>query len=499
MSKRKNVNLGTGTGTPLAGEPKTVATGDSFTAFGDAIRGHFNTAKGFYHRHYLTQQRELLDTIYRNSWISAKVCDAVAEDMVKDGVDFLGVDQDQETLLQKYLNQMQVWEGVADTIRWARLYGGCVAFINISGQDVSTPLDPYTISAGQFRGLIVVDRYRCDPIQTSAYQLEPEYYRIEGISDPVHVSRLIKMVGIRLPYFEALKENYWGDTVIGRVLDAVQNRDNALNASGKLINKSYLRTVKVKNLRQVLAAGGQAQKNLVKMFTQMRDLQENSGLTIIDTDDEFQTDSYTFTNLDGLLALFDQDVAAAADIPMTRLYGQSPAGFSTGDADLQAYYSRISSNQESMLRIPLTKLFSICYLSCFGVQPPADFGFSFRNVWQPSELEDRQQIVQECNTIISAANSGLIQPSTAMENLRGIGEKYGLFNTITDEEIQAAAPIGEPPAFDPSSGYTDPLGAEAEVEAGAGAGGLEGANVDTGVNVDTGASISPLQEGLEYA
>ena len=476
---------------------ETAETLDGFQALGDAIRGHFRTGLGYYKRDFLTRQRELLDVIYRQSWISAKICDAVADDMTRDGVDFSGIDQQQSDVFQRYLSYMQIWDNIADTIRWARLYGGCIAFIYVDGQDVSTPLDPSTIQHGQFKGLMVFDRYRCDPIDTSANTMEPDFYRLENFASKVHSSRILKMVGVKLPYFERIRENWWGGSVISRVFDCVRNRDNALNASGKLINKSYVRTVKINNLRQVLAAGGAAERNLLKMFTMIRDLQDNSGLTILDTEDEFQVDNYTFSGLDNLLSLFDQDVAAAADIPMTRLYGQSPAGFSTGDADLETYYSRIASYQESMLRTPLTNLFAICFASCFGIAPPADFDFVFRNVWRPSEIEDRQQVVNECNTIISACSSGIIGTNTALEALRAVGKKYGLFNAITDQEIAMAAPLESPPddtagvAVDPLTGMPDTMSQMATGLGDMGMGGSMDGSMDGSMGGSMGGNSAP--------
>lgn len=418
-------------------------TFDGFTTFGDAIRGKSRSGYGYYTRDNLTRKRDLLDVIYRQSWICAKICDCIAEDMTKDGVEFIGIDQKESDILQKYLTRIGFWEDIADNIRWSRLYGGSAAFIDIEGQDISTPLSINTIQQGQFKGLKIYDRFRCYP--AGSYKDDPEFYRLDGIDGLIHKSRLIKMVGVKLPYFEKVRENWWGGSIISRVFDRIRNRDNGLTSSGKLINKAYVRTVKVKGLRNVLAAGGQAEKNLVKMFTMMRDLQDNSGLTILDLDDEFNTDHYTFSGLDSLLSLYDQDVAAAADIPMTRLYGQSPAGFSTGDADLQTYYSRIASNQKTQLSNALSILLPICYSSRFNKLPPADFDFSFSNVWNPSEIEDRQQIVNECNCIISAANSGIIDTDVALEGLRTIGRKYNLFNSISDEDIERAKPLEEPP------------------------------------------------------
>lgn len=430
---------------------------DGFVTFGDAIRGKSRSGYGYYTRDNLTQKRNLLDIIYRQSWICAKVCDCIAEDMTNAGVTYEGLDAQQTKVFDRYLNSIALWDSIADVIRWSRLYGGAVGFIDIDGQDLSTPLDVRTIQRGQFKGVKVYDRFRCFPEGTVANQEEPEYYRLDGINGVVHYSRFIKLVGVKLPYFEKVRENYWGGSVISRIFDRIRNRDNALTSSGKLINKSYVRTVRVKGLRNVLAAGGTAERNLIKFFSMMRDLQDNSGLTILDLEDEFSADHYTFSGLDSLLSLYDQDVAAAADIPMTRLYGQSPAGFSTGDADLQTYYGRIASNQKSLLTTPLSKLLLIAYASCFGQLPPEDFNFEFASVWTPSEIEDRKQVVSEVMAIISAATGGVIDADVALESLRTIGQKYALFNSISDEDIQRAQPLDLPPAASAQPAPAEPV------------------------------------------
>ena len=72
-----------------------------------------------------------------------------------------------------------------------------------------------------------------------------------------------------------------------------------------------------------------------------------------------------------------QVAAGAADIPVTRLLGQSPAGLSaTGESDTRNYYDMIAARQEVELRPRLERLDRLVLHSA-GVDPEA-LTFEFR-------------------------------------------------------------------------------------------------------------------------
>lgn len=429
----------------------SVRTYDGLKAFVHSMTQQPNTfTSGAHQAVYLSRNRPLLDMVYTSSWVAAKIIDAVAEDMTSDGVNIEGLSTEEDKALQRYLVSSQVWSSLTDTIKWARLYGGAVGYIVIDGQDPVTPLDVSTVGRGQFLGITVYDRYRAIPdmLQLDMFN-EPQYYSLDMIQTPVHCSRLVKMVGDKLPYYEAQSNDFWGASILNRVLDKVKFRERALEATGKLIDKAYSRLVKVEGLRNVLAAGGKAEANLIKMFDYMRLLQNEQGLVLMDNKDTYQVDSYTFTGLGDLLKGFDYDVAGACDIPVTRLYGQSPAGFSTGDSDLKTYYDKITRAQESTLREPLTKILNVAYQSLFGHPVSGVLDFKFLSPWRPNEIQDRAQLVAECNLLISAAQAGLLPPEKAMANLKAIGTKYELFSSLDDNDIsQARGSLQAPSALD---------------------------------------------------
>jgi phage-related protein (TIGR01555 family) len=404
-----------------------------------------------YRPNHITSKVETLDQMYRGSWLVGAVVDSIAEDMTRSGVAISGASDTTE--LQNALSSLGVWAGLTDAIKWGRLYGGAIGVIMIDGQDVSTPLRPETISKGQFTGLSVFDRHQVQPdigriITTGIRAGEPESYRIltpGGLfGQSVHYSRVVRQIGIRLPYRQALIEQMWGESVIERMYDRIVSYDSSTLGVSNLVMKAYLRTVKIEGLREVLAAGGQAEANLVKMFQYMQLLQNNEGVTLLDKEDEFQSSTYAFGGLDGVMLQFAQQLSGASGIPLVRLFGQSPAGLSaTGESDMRMYYDTILQQQESRLRDSLGRILTIMHWSLFGKAPGDDFQFDFVPMWQTTADQKATIAKTTADTLAVLVENDLMTLETARRELRESAAVTGIGNTITDAEIAEVS--NEPP------------------------------------------------------
>jgi phage-related protein (TIGR01555 family) len=411
---------------------------------------------GTYTPNLISRNRVLCENIYRGSWIAGKIIDDYAEDMTRAGID-ISVSDDPEISDKIYgqFKKLGVWQDLASMIKWARLYGGATAMLNIDGQDTKTPLDISTVGPGQFQGLIVFDRWQLQPdlqniIQSGRDYGLPMYYQIITPSDAasggskatgqiVHHSRMIRMVGIDLPFWQAVTENLWGESVLERLYDRLLSFDSATMGASNLVNRAYLRTVKVDKLREVLAAGGQAESNLLTMFRLVRELQQNEGLTLIDSADEMQFNSYTFAGLSDMLIQFGQQISGACGIPLVRLFGQSPAGMnSTGEADLRTYYDSINSQQVAKMTDGVDKIVSLVYRSELKEDRPSDLTWRFNSLWQMSAKEKIEMAKAGTDAIILAHESGLVDVPTAMKELAQLTELTGMFSNITPELISEA-------------------------------------------------------------
>lgn len=443
-------------------------TTDNFENFVSRLGINNNNAlsAGSYYFNYVTKNQIKLEAAYRGSWVVGQVVDSVAEDMTRAGIN-ITTNESEEDIKDLYnaIVRLQVWSSILHLIKWGRLYGGALGVLQIEGQDLKTPLNLETIAQNQFKGVVVYDRWQLNPVLTPVIQSGPnmglpQFYQIVTSStaiDPnaaqgglvlVHHSRVIRYTGIDLPYFQAITENMWGESVLERMWDRLISFDNATMSSASLIDRANLRTVGVDGLREIIAAGGEAQAGLLAQFDMMRELQVNEGLTLLDKNDTFASTAYSFSGLSDMLLQFGQQIAGASSIPLVRLFGQSPAGLSaTGESDIRMYYDNINAQQEARLRNGWQLLLQVLWRSTFGKPAPKDLEFKFTPLWQMSATDKANNSKTTTETIIGAYTAGLTDRATSLQELRASSSDTGIFSNITDEDIEEAK-ADEPPMPD---------------------------------------------------
>lgn len=430
----------------------TQATADSYDNFMARVgmQQPNQHAASSYRANFTSRNRLQIEWAYRSSAIIGSAVDAVADDMTRKGVRITSeIDPKARGVIESLFDDIELWDRINDTLKWSRLYGGAVGFIMIEGQAPFTPLRLETIGKGRFKGVLPLDRWMINPsLQRRIKEMgphlgKPEFYDVvtTGSGIPawrIHHSRLIRFDGITLPYQQAQTENEWGMSIIERIWDRLTAFDSATMGAAQLVYKAHLRTMKIKKLRELIAMGGPAYEALLKNMDLVRLLQSNEGLTLLDAEDTFETHQYSFTGLDDVISQFAEQISGATGIPLVRLFGQSPKGFATGDADLANYYDTIGSQQERRLRQPLRKLFDVMYRSELGEPLPDDFTFEFNPLWQMSDVDRSTVAVNTVNAISTAYNDGLMTRKAAMTDLREASDVTGIGASITDEDINDA-------------------------------------------------------------
>lgn len=398
----------------------------------------------------ITRNRTLCEWMYRGSWIVQRAVDAVAEDMTRKGVELQGVEPDQNELMDQQLALTGTWTGIEDTIRWSRLFGGAIGIMLIDGQDTSTPLQVETIAKNQYRGMLVLDRWVAWPnLNDLVTDLgpdlgKPRYYDVpQGMPGVppmrVHYSRVIRLEGHNLPYFQRTAENGWGASIIEVLYDRLVAFDSTTQGTAQLVYRAHLRTVKVEKLREIIAAGGPPMEALMAQMEMMRRYQVNEGITLLDAKDEYESFQFTFGGLDAVLEQFGDQLCGALRIPRTRLFGQSPGGLnSTGDSDMQAYDQDIASEQNTKLRRGLNMLLQVAYRSILGAPPMDTFTFVFKPLREMTEKERGEIAAQTTTAVVQAFDAGIVDRERALSELRQSGEVTGLWTTISDEDIEDA-------------------------------------------------------------
>ncbi len=399
----------------------------------------------------LTQNFQLMNSLYRSHWIVRKIIDTIPEDMVKNWINITTqLEPEQLKRFDKLQRTTRIQRDILEGLKWGRLYGGAAAVIIIDGHEdiLDQPLDYDMIMPQSFKGLIIGDRWSgitpgenlIEDVSSPDFGL-PEHYiwNTDTFTIKVHHSRILRFTGRELPYIEKCAEIGWGASEIEIIFDELKKRDNTSYNIAQLIFLANLRVLKMSDLGETLAIGDeQSQKDLYNTVQAQNWLMSNMGMYILNKDDDFQTHQYSFAGLNEIYESFMLDVSGAAEIPVTKLFGRSPAGFNaTGESDSKNYYETIEQKQISQLDPVLDKLLPIMFMSEFGAIPD-DLDYTYNPIATPSEDELSNIVDKKSTSIINVFNAGLISHKTALKELKQMSNTTGMFTNITDEDIANA-------------------------------------------------------------
>ena len=447
--KNRNAN-------PPAKRPAPANRAHPAGALLEAMDGYSNAAaflgddsplfsSGTFVRSSLTGQTELLTTAYRVSWLAKRIIDMPSEDMTRAWYSLTAaIPREDLALLRRLEARHSVKQEIANAIRWSRLYGGALALIVLRGEEnmLDQPLDPDILLPGCFQGLLVLDRAQgIEPSADLVSDLDdpdfglPMYYtadlEAEGRTVRIHHSRVLRFVGRELPAAEMIRENYWGASELEHIWEELQKRSAASANIAQLIFQANITTLKMGNFGEHITFGEEAVRDqLFRAIASENRLRTSYGLQVLSAGDSLENHAYSFGGLSEIYESFMMDMAGAAEIPATKLFGRSPQGFNaTGESDLRNYYDMIAQMQERLLRPALERLLPVLAVSCWGYIPD-DLDFVFEPVMTASPAE-RAELIQKLSAdVIQAFQCGLLTREQALEELKSRGEDLGVYTKI---------------------------------------------------------------------
>ena len=403
-------------------------------------------ASGTFLRSGLTSDPELLTAMYRESWLTKRIIDTPSEDMTRAWYRLSSsVDPDEIHALRRLEARHSVKQELTNALRWARLYGGSLALMVIRGEEgrLDQPLEQEMLLPDCFQGLLVLDRAQgIEPSAELVSDLDdpdfglPEYYTVNLETENyrmvrLHHSRVLRFIGRELPRGETIRENFWGASEMEHIRDELLKRSAASANIAQLIFQANITTLKMSDFGELLGAGTEEQRKSVEYAMGMENRFRTSfGIQLLSRDDSLENHPYSFTGLSEIYEQFMMDMAGAAEIPATRLFGRSPQGMNaTGESDLRNYYDMIASLQERQLRPALEKLLPVMAVSCWGYVPD-DLEFVFEPIMTTSPAE-RAELVQKLSSdVIQAFQAGLLTREEALEELKSRGEELGVYTKV---------------------------------------------------------------------
>jgi hypothetical protein len=435
---------------------------DSFRNFAAGIGYGTNniSSGGTYGYNPITQYRPLLEWMHRGQGLCGTIVDCVADDMTRAGIDIKGEmkPEDIEQVNESAVT-LGIWNSTNEVIKWSRLYGGSIGVILIDGQDLSTPFRIETVGKGQFKGILPLDRWMVTPsVEDTIKEFGPNYglpkfYSVVAtapalIGMRIHHSRCMRLGGIKLPWWQAITLQFWGESIYERIWDILLALNSSTQGIAQLMYKLHLRTYSVEGLRNLVSSGGPGLAGLMAQVNFMRSTQSNEGMTLLDSKDKMENfQNNSVSGASDVLIHFMEQISGAVQIPLVRLLGQSPAGLNaTGEADLRTYYDEIARQQKSTLTVPITTVYR-CIVQSLGMEWPDGTTIGFKPLWQLDSTQKADVATKITDNVTKLTEAGIFSNQTALKELKQSSEETGFGSNISDEDINNAesepAPLPE--------------------------------------------------------
>jgi phage-related protein (TIGR01555 family) len=398
-----------------------------------------------------------LDAAYQTNWIAQKIVDAPAEDMTREWRRIKCESAEDIVALE---DKFDVQNKVQEAVTWGRLYGGA-GILMVTDQDLDKPLNPNMIKKGGLKQLIVFDRYDLTAMSIqnldvlSPNYLQPEYYTLRNGAQRIHYTHVAKFLGKKLPRRWQEKTLGWGDSVLRKCIEDVADMVAAKDGIAELMQEANIDVIKAENLAEDLASD-QDQKIIERyeMFSQMKSV---VNMALLDSSETMERQTLNLSGVAPIIEQFITWISAAADIPVTRMFGTSAKGMNaTGEGDEKNYHNSLRSAQSRTLSTPMRTLDEVIVRSATGGFPD-DYSYEWNplSVSNPLETAQAGQLVAQTNVMY--LNESIVTRSQVMRELQA-NEIYQFNEEELDEleEMEAESIFEE--VVDPVEGEAiDPM------------------------------------------
>lgn len=416
-----------------------------------------------YHNQFLFEpmDRAQLEAAYRGDWVAKKVVNVPAKDATREGRQWQAENADIEAI-ENEEKRLGVLPKLTSAMIKARLYGGGALVMGL-GDDPSQPIRLETVKKG---GLRYLHALACHDLRSGELVEDvsdpdfglPAFYTLNsgttGLQEiKVHRSRVVRLVGDEYPdrTLQGVGDT-WGDSVLHAVRDAVMNVAASTGAISYLIQEMKLDIVKMPNFMKKVN-DPQYKSEIMARFALTNQAKSLTSTLIMDREEEWNRVNASFAGLPDVMKLYLLIASGAADIPATRLLGQSAVGLnSTGEGDVRNYYDHVASVQETTLTPALATLDDVLIRSALGARPK-DIWYEWAPLWQLTEAEKAEIAAKKATTTKTYVDAGVVEPDIlekvvfnqlvedgtypGIEQARDAWEAEGGGVDEEDEEVQA--------------------------------------------------------------
>jgi len=358
----------------------------------------------------VTLNRIILTYLYSGNGIFQTAIQLPIQDALAKGITIESGELEQSDIddVMDWLEEHDAWQRIQDYWSWVRVYGGGALIIN-TDQDPTKPLNFRRLQRSPIE-LYDVDRWQLSTPDIQMHAMQ-DYESIENASilylngQQIDPSRVVIGTGKRAPSYIRRQLIGWGMSEAERMLRDLNNYLKTTDVLYEILDESKIDVYHIKDLaNKLLTAGGSA---IVQKRIQLANQLKNYvNALIMDTEEVFEQKTMTFAGLSDVMRENRVGVASALRMPMTKLFGLSASGFSTGESDTDNYNEMVESEIRRPLRKSIRRVIEVAMANLWGRIP--SFRFEYPPLKEVPALEQQQILESKSNLILSWYDRGLL-------------------------------------------------------------------------------------------
>ncbi|MFZ2875814.1 MAG: DUF1073 domain-containing protein [Phycisphaerales bacterium] len=368
--------------------------------------------------------------------------------------------------MQARLDELSATMNMIKAGQYARAYGGAALLMGVDDGQANLELPVREATVKAVRYLVVLRPREIWPLRWNTNPLsggygQPTVYQVRreasggvpsGPGFTVHASRIIRFDGIAVSKRATTENRGWGDSVLNRLVEPLSDFQLSFAAVPNLISDFAQGVYKLKGLAELFMSN---EDDVVTKRIQNLDMARSVLRSlVIDAEDDFSRQQTPVAGLAELLDRVATRFAAAAQMPVSLLFGEAPAGLNaTGDANTRWWYDDQEADRELTLRPKLNKLVRLIFLSSEGPTAgaePEKWTVKFEPLWKATEAEVAEIRSKVATADKAYVDAGVLTPEEVAISRFG-GDEWSMDTRIDMDarKVQAEAAEMEPEEPEP--------------------------------------------------
>jgi phage-related protein (TIGR01555 family) len=356
-----------------------------------------------------------LEALYAEDHFAARIVEALPKSALRPGWELV-VPGDPvagariRDAFKAYEDRLCATQELSQGACWGRLFGGALTWIVVDdGRDPALPLDEANVRT--VLGLhtfdrrdVRIERLYADP--THPRYRRPETYRIRqrllsaaaamsglqgqgGHGALIHETRLIRWDGQPSTDDRRLQNQGWDDSVLERCWDALRQCAEDYGSKSLLLGRVAQAVYKLKNLYKMIA--GKEEETLRRRMSLLDASRSRARAILLDVEEAFENVTQPLGGVPEMIDRGALRLAAAAEMPLSVLMGQSVLGAGTNaEADQETWNTTVDGWRTLELRPRHERLVRAILLAQDGPtggREPEQYSVNYRALRLPTRKQ----------------------------------------------------------------------------------------------------------------